>query len=233
MGVPPEISAKRPSDKASEPWELKEFILAKYIQDPKEIDEILAANTVCRIALVDTTGEIRRVKATVEGTPSRFAKKYLPMPYVIPMGYAYKNEGDSFKHKKIYLHSRKTECEGLKTRLIEEHASVCFETTQIEGLKHPDDPEKPCHFGQSYRSVIGFGTVSILESNKENQAERAEALDAIMAQNGIRNPLGKVWDYSEYIDELVIFKITFRQPLTGKADPPIGAKRLDPGFPFS
>ena len=76
------------------------------------------------------------------------------IPYIVPMSFGYKNGA-------IYLHSSK---KGKKIGILKTNTNVCFETeTDYEMV--PSD--HPCAYDMKYRSVIGFGTATILEDEEE------------------------------------------------------------------
>lgn len=80
-------------------------------------------------------------------------------PYVIPLSYAYKIEGDTLL---LYFHSAK---EGRKIEILKNNHEVCFEMS-VEG-----EPiyaaESPCNSGYYFSSVHGFGNVQFISNNDE------------------------------------------------------------------
>jgi len=70
-------------------------------------------------------------------------------PYVIPAHYGY---DDGY----LYIHSAK---EGKKIDLIKKNPNICFEI-EIDHKIH--NTGIPCNWSTSYRSIIGFGTASLL-----------------------------------------------------------------------
>ncbi|QQO09963.1 pyridoxamine 5'-phosphate oxidase family protein [Breznakiella homolactica] len=88
-------------------------------------------------------------------------------PYIVPLNFGYTFEGDRMV---LYFHSAKT---GEKIDIMKKNGTVCFEMdgdhTLIEG-------PHACDYGFAYRSVIGFGTVSFIEDDKE----KTFALNTIM-----------------------------------------------------
>lgn len=83
-------------------------------------------------------------------------------PYVVPLAFGY--EGGS-----LYFHSSP---KGMKMEMITRNPRVCFEVdTDIEVVTSGD----PCRWHICYNSVIGFGTVSIVEDAEEKR----KALEAI------------------------------------------------------
>ncbi|ABE52060.1 MULTISPECIES: pyridoxamine 5'-phosphate oxidase family protein [Methanococcoides] len=75
-------------------------------------------------------------------------------PYIVPISFGYKDNT-------IYLHSSR---KGTKINLIKQNKNVCFEVdTFYETL--PSD--EPCSYYMKYQSVVGYGTATILEDEKE------------------------------------------------------------------
>jgi len=115
-------------------------------------------------------------------------------PYVVPVLFGRK--GNS-----LFVHSAK---EGRKLDAIAVNPRVCFEADVELEL---DRKETPCAWGMKYRSVIGWGSASVLADNAEN----AKALDVIMAHYG-----GGPCEYpSAQLDKLVVIKIEI-EAITGK-----------------
>lgn len=77
-------------------------------------------------------------------------------PYVVPMNYGYEDGH-------IYLHGA---AEGRKIDILRKNNKVCFEmeTFDPQIVKVGD---QPCDWGTAFRSVIGFGTARLLETNEE------------------------------------------------------------------
>jgi nitroimidazol reductase NimA-like FMN-containing flavoprotein (pyridoxamine 5'-phosphate oxidase superfamily) len=79
-------------------------------------------------------------------------------PYVIPLNYGYTCEDEILT---FYFHSAK---EGRKMEIIRSNNNVCIEidcdTQLIEGMK-------PCNYGYAFKSIVGFGKISFLETNDE------------------------------------------------------------------
>jgi uncharacterized protein len=84
-------------------------------------------------------------------------------PYIIPLCFGY-------RAKTIYFHSAR---EGKKIDIIKKNNQVCFEFDIDYELV---ESENSCKWGMKYRSVIGFGRVTVIENMKEKQ----EALGIIM-----------------------------------------------------
>ena len=116
-------------------------------------------------------------------------------PYLVPMSYG-------FMDGKIYLHSAK---EGQKIDIIKKNNKVCFEISDsIEILGSGN----ACDFGLKYRSVIGFGRISIVSDSHK----KIEALKIIMRQH-----TGKTaWEFGEAVlNKVAVLKIQI-DSLNGK-----------------
>jgi hypothetical protein len=115
-------------------------------------------------------------------------------PYVVPLCFGYQN-------KTLYFHSSP---EGKKLEILKKNSKVCFEF-DIDHEVVPD--EKACKWSMRYRSVIGFGKASFVNSREEKK----QGLDLIMAHYG-----GRSFDYPESaIDNTVVIKVQIER-LTGK-----------------
>jgi len=87
-------------------------------------------------------------------------------PYLVPVDYGF--DGTS-----IYVHSAGA---GRKIDVLGRNSAVCFEVTDSVSTV---TSQTACGFGTRFRSVIGFGTVSLLEAEEEKR----EALLEIMHQH--------------------------------------------------
>jgi nitroimidazol reductase NimA-like FMN-containing flavoprotein (pyridoxamine 5'-phosphate oxidase superfamily) len=115
-------------------------------------------------------------------------------PYIVPLCFGYRNNA-------LYFHSAK---EGRKIEILKRNNQVCFEFDIHSELK----PGKTaCAWGMKYRSVIGYGTASLIEDAEKKR----QALDIIMAQYA-----DGAFEYSEkaFKDALVI-KVEIEN-MTGK-----------------
>ena len=92
-------------------------------------------------------------------------------PYVVPVSFAY-DAGV------LYVHSA---TEGHKIDLLRADPRVCFEVEADVAIL---PGETACAFGMRYRSVIGRGVARFVEA----PADRAKALDLIMAHYGAPGP---------------------------------------------
>jgi nitroimidazol reductase NimA-like FMN-containing flavoprotein (pyridoxamine 5'-phosphate oxidase superfamily) len=121
-------------------------------------------------------------------------------PYIVSMNYGYAIKNDQIQ---LYFHSAN---QGRKIDCIHHNPEVCF-TIAIS------DPfiggEKACNYGMKYRSVVGYGTIKIVEDGNE----RIAGLNALMNQvTGKEN-----WDYDdEMLKKTTVTCIDVRT-ITGKS----------------
>ncbi len=116
------------------------------------------------------------------------------MPYIVPMCFGY-------RENTLYFHSFP---KGYKIDILKINSNVCFEFDMDVALK---TAEKPCNFGMTFKSVIGFGRAEFIADPKE----KAEALNIIMDRYSPGN-----WSYSEKrIKATAVFKVRIEK-ITGK-----------------
>ncbi len=89
------------------------------------------------------------------------------MPYIIPMNFGYLEEKNS-----IYFHCA---VEGRKIDLIKKNPNACFQLDTSHELIISDIA---CKCTMKYKSIIGTGTISIVEDEKD----RIDGLNVIMKQ---------------------------------------------------
>ena len=87
------------------------------------------------------------------------------LPYIVPLCFGYRNN-------MLYFHSAK---EGRKIEILKRNNQVCFEF-DIDTQIHAD--KTACAWGMNYRSVIGYGTATLIN----DPVEKRKALDIIMSQ---------------------------------------------------
>ncbi|MDR2467866.1 MAG: pyridoxamine 5'-phosphate oxidase family protein [Spirochaetaceae bacterium] len=121
-------------------------------------------------------------------------------PYIIPLNYGYSFKDDTLI---LFFHSA---LEGKKVDIIKHNNKACFEVDcdnqLIEG-------ENACSYSYAFKSIIGFGEITILESKKE----KSNGLNAIMKQQ-----TGKETEYDFTEDQLrnvMIYKLDVEE-FTGK-----------------
>jgi nitroimidazol reductase NimA-like FMN-containing flavoprotein (pyridoxamine 5'-phosphate oxidase superfamily) len=115
-------------------------------------------------------------------------------PYIVPLNYGYHDHA-------LYIHCAK---EGRKLDILRKNPRVCFE---IEGKSELVTGETACQWTMNYRSLIGYGTVEILESEEEKIA----GLDILMQHFGSFNNTY----HPKHIANIVMLKITI-ESVTGK-----------------
>lgn len=118
------------------------------------------------------------------------------VPYVIPMNYGYSN-------RTFYFHGAK---EGRKIDIIKVNPKVCFQLDTDHRLITSED--RACDWTMKYASVIGYGTMSIVEAVEEKE----EALNLLMTQYGGQSEN----DYSDkMLERIGILKLIVTE-MTGK-----------------
>jgi len=116
-------------------------------------------------------------------------------PYLVPVDYGYDESC-------IYFHSAGA---GRKIDVLAQNDNVCFEITDSISMV---ESEIACGFSTSYRSVIGFGTASILTE----EAEKRRGLMTIMRQHTGRSP----WEIpADRLNGVTVLKIDI-DSVTGK-----------------
>ena len=84
-------------------------------------------------------------------------------PYVLPLNFV--RQGQS-----LYLHCAH---EGRKLEILRKNPRACFSVqTDMEMVSSP----RACGWGMTYRSVLLFGTISVVESDEE----KGESMTALM-----------------------------------------------------
>lgn len=113
-----------------------------------------------------------RDRQVVEGLLRRGQVLYLAMcdegqPYVLPLSYGY--DGSA-----LYIHCAP---EGRKLEILRRNPRVCF---VVEPERELLPSQTPCGWSFRFRSVVGEGTVTIIN----DAAQKTAGLDAIMRQHG-------------------------------------------------
>lgn len=108
----------------------------------------------------------------IEGLLRQGQVLYLAMcdgeqPYVLPLSYGYNGRA-------LYIHSA---LEGRKLQVLRRNPRVCF---VVEPQRELVASRTPCNWSFRYRSVVGEGTVAVVD----DLTERAAALDVLMRQHG-------------------------------------------------
>jgi uncharacterized protein len=110
--------------------------------------------------------ESSQIKAILErGKMCRLAFFDEEFPYMVPLCYGY--DGNA-----IWFHGFNG---GKKMECLRNNPRVCFEVEEdIEIVENPD----PCEWTVKYRSVVGFGTATVVE----DPAEKRAGLDVVVKQ---------------------------------------------------
>ncbi|MBE9572437.1 MAG: pyridoxamine 5'-phosphate oxidase family protein [Proteobacteria bacterium] len=115
-------------------------------------------------------------------------------PYIVPLCFGYKDNT-------LYFHSA---LEGKKLDIMKNNNNVCFE---FDIDHHIVEAEDACGWGMNYRSVIGFGKVSIIDDPEF----KIKAINAI-----IERYAGKPLKYTKAkLKDTVIIKVEI-EGITGK-----------------
>ena len=117
------------------------------------------------------------------------------MPYIVPVNFAYQNNC-------IYIHSSR---EGRKIEMAEKNNYVCFE---IEDNSEVISSEIPCNVTTRYRSLIGYGNISVIDKRDE----KVSALNIIVRKFSVLDS----FSYPDsMLDRIVILKIEITE-ISGK-----------------
>ena len=100
----------------------------------QEIEEIIMNADVCRIALARDN-----------------------IPYIVTMNFGYTNDPEQI----LFFHCAN---EGRKLEMIRKNKLVCFEMDIDHKIyvRPGKDGRKGCNWGMKYRSVVGYGNISII-----------------------------------------------------------------------
>ena len=110
--------------------------------------------------------------------------------YIVPVNYGYSYD----EQYTFYFHGAKA---GRKYELAKKTPKVGFE---IDGDYTLLTGEMACDFSATFQSVIGTGTLSIVE----NTEEKIKGLNAIMQQTTSKEE----WDYSkEMLEAVAVFRL--------------------------
>ena len=131
------------------------------------------------------------------------------MPYVVPLNYGVKKAEAG--HYILYLHGA---CKGRKLDVIRKNPN-CFFT--MERNVQSFEGRMACQYGMTYESIMGVGTVTIVEDTEE----KIESLKLLMqTQTGSRN-----FEFDERMVSIVsIMRIDVKElsakhrPLPGAAE---------------
>lgn len=90
------------------------------------------------------------------------------IPYIVAMNFGYKKGNPS----QLYFHCAPA---GRKLDIIRRNNIACF---QFDTDHHLEKGERACDFTMKYSSVVGYGSISIVDSEEEREA----GLNIIMKQ---------------------------------------------------
>ena len=108
-------------------------------------------------------------------------------PYIVPVNYGYTDNT-------IFIHSAP---EGKKIDLIKQNNNICFE---IELDSYIIKDNVPCNWTTKYRSIIGYGKISIITDN----TEKIKGLNLIMGKYGMA---GGCKYQDELLERIIILRI--------------------------
>jgi len=121
-------------------------------------------------------------------------------PYIVPLNYGFSHDNGKLT---LYFHGA---AEGRKMDILKNNDNGCFEidcdTKLIEG-------KAPCGYGYEFKSVIGFGKITVLETKEE----KINGLNYLM-----KHQTGKDvhYDFNENeLNNVVVFKMLVDE-FTGK-----------------
>ena len=110
--------------------------------------------------------------------------------YIVPLNYGYSFDGQY----SFYFHGARA---GRKYELAKSRPKVGFE---IDGNYTLLEGEMACDFSATFQSVVGTGTVSLVEDD----AEKIKGLDAIMKQTTSKTG----WRYSkDMLEAVAVFRL--------------------------
>jgi nitroimidazol reductase NimA-like FMN-containing flavoprotein (pyridoxamine 5'-phosphate oxidase superfamily) len=116
-------------------------------------------------------------------------------PYLVPLCFGYKDNA-------LYFHSAR---EGKKLDILRKNNNVCFEFDTDHELVAS---ENACDWGMKYRSVIGYGTASLLDEPESKE----KALEIILEHYSAKG----LFSYREKgFQKTMIIKVDI-ESMTGK-----------------
>jgi uncharacterized protein len=159
----------------------------KAMQIEREIDDVLKRAEVCHLALHDQ-----------------------PYPYVVPMNFGYRcttpaDEREPTVKRFLYFHAA---VHGRKVDLIRSDPRVAFVVDTDRLLVTGSEA---CRFTMNYASVMGTGTVRLLETHSEKRS----GLNVIMEKYSGR----KDWSFADNALDSVLLFVLEVHTVTGKRSP--------------
>ena len=123
------------------------------------------------------------------------------IPYIVTMNFGYL----AGENSRLYFHCAS---EGRKIDLIKKNNLVCFEMDTDHMIV---TGARPCDYGMKYSSIVGWGRISIVDSENEKR----EGLDAIMRHISQE----KAFTYNEEVfNRTTVLRLEILE-LTGKRIP--------------
>jgi len=117
------------------------------------------------------------------------------IPYIVPVHYGY-----HLGH--LYIHAAR---KGKKIELIEKNPIVCFEIDIDHKIRNTGIP---CNWSTTYKSIIGYGTASLITDIEEKKQSLEFLIDHYSP--------GTIYDFStKMIDSVAVIKISI-ESMTGK-----------------
>ena len=111
--------------------------------------------------------------------------------YIVPVNYGYSHENDVYS---FYFHGAKA---GRKYELTKSSPKVGFE---IDGNFEVLEADTACDFSAKFQSVIGTGTLSLIDDNDE----KITALDRLMKQTTNKPS----WQYNDaMLNGVAVFRL--------------------------
>ena len=121
-------------------------------------------------------------------------------PYIVPLNYGYSVDNNILT---LFFHSA---TEGKKLDIIKNNNNACFEIDCDTDLI---EAEKACNYGYSFKSIIGFGKIIIIE----NPDEKIYGLNRIMRHQTEKET---VYEFShDQLKNVCVYKM-IAENFTGK-----------------
>jgi nitroimidazol reductase NimA-like FMN-containing flavoprotein (pyridoxamine 5'-phosphate oxidase superfamily) len=148
----------------------------------------------------EITGIAEKLEVIAACKVCRIALSDKGRPYIVPLNYGYSFEEGRLT---LYFHSAR---EGRKMDILGENNHACFEADcggeLIEG-------ENSCAYGYAYKSVVGFGTIVILET----VAEKIDGLNKLMRHQTGQD---RAFEFEpEQLDRVAVYRLSVEE-FTGK-----------------
>jgi nitroimidazol reductase NimA-like FMN-containing flavoprotein (pyridoxamine 5'-phosphate oxidase superfamily) len=143
--------------------------------------------------------EITEIESIIAGSDvCRIAFAENNIPYIVTMNFGYTAESG----RRLYFHCAN---EGRKIDMIRKNPNVCFEMDCDHELT---EGKLACDFSMKYRSIVGYGTISIVHDKNE----KITGFNTIMSHYVI----GTKFDYDiRMVEKTTILKLDILE-ITGK-----------------